>query len=222
MVLQTNKMARRLTLGACALVLTLLLAACGSSPGTSSTSNTGKSSTTHVSNGNTSSYTLTATPTSSMQSTMMKTYVGKGFTIEYPETWKETASGSEVAFIDPTGSYSMTVGTSANSEGSVTADQLVNGGLTGARANLKNVETVSVPQTTTLAAQSWSQRSLTGTTTVQGQTTPVQAVVLATNYPQHTTATKGYIIAYVAVKDKFAQAQTTYFTPMLQSFKFTA
>jgi hypothetical protein len=217
MVVQTNKVARRFTLGACALVLALLLAACGSN-----TSSTGNShSTTHVTNGNTSSYTLTATPTSSMQ-TVMKTYVGKGFTIEYPQTWKETASGAEVAFIDPTGSYSMTVGTSANSEGSVTSDQLVNGGMTGARANLKNVETVTVPQTTMLANQSWSQRSLTGTTTVQGQITPVQAVVLATNYPEHTTATKGFIIAYVAVKDKFDEAQTTYFNPMLQSFKFTA
>lgn len=222
MVLQTKCTARRISVGACALILTLLLAACGSGSTNSGTGN--KSS--QPPNGSKSSYTLTATPTthSSTPATTepMKVYTGSGFTIEYPQSWKETESGSEIAFTDPSGSYNLTIGASDNADGKVTADQLVDGGLTGAKSNLKNVETISVPQTVTLANQTWSQRSLTGLNTYQGQSTPVQADVLATNYPTHTTATKGFIIAYVALKDKFDQAKTLYFTPMLQSFKFTA
>lgn len=230
MVLQTKGMTRSITMGTCALIMTFLLAACGgSSAGTgNSTGTTHSASTGNSSQTSKSVQSATAVPTQPTAAstpeavTAMKTYTGTGFTIEYPQNWKVTTSASEIAFTDPTGSYSLTVGTSANANASVTSDQLVNGGVTGAKSNLKDVETITVPQTETLAGQSWSQRSITGMNLYQGQNTAVQADVLATNYPQHSATTKGYIIAYVALKDKFSAAKTTYFTPMLQTFKFAA
>jgi hypothetical protein len=222
MVLRTKSMTRRVVAGGCVVVFAFLLAACSISNSNSS-ANSGNAS--QASNGNPNSFksSTTATPTAhSSTPVVMKTYNGNGFGINYPQNWKETKSGSEVSFTDPTNSYNLTIGSATNSDGTVTADHQANSTVTKAKTNLKNVGTVNVPQTITLANQTWSQRSLTGTGTSQGQSTPIQMDILATNHPGHASNTKGYVIVYVAVKDKFSQGKGIYFTPMLQSFRFTS
>lgn len=153
---------------------------------------------------------------------LTKTYTGSGFTIQYPADWKVATSSTEIAFTDPSGGYNLTIGSSPNPNGVKTADQLADGGITGAKANLKSVQTVDVPPTTIVGDQPWSQRSIIGTSALNGQSSEIEAVVLANDHPVHTTATKGNVIVYVAAKNLFDQAQTKYFVPMLQSFKYTA
>lgn len=226
MVVLTRSTTRCLAAGACALIVTLLLAACGGGSAT----NPSKSSSGPVTNGDTSSSTSKAAATSTalamtpaaMANAVMKTYNGNGFTIKYPQNWKVTSSTNGVAFSDPTGAYNLSVGTTPNTDGSVNAEQLVNGGITGAKANLKNVESVAVPSTISFAGQNWTQRAIAGANTYQGKTSTIEANVLATNHPNHASTTRGYVIAYVTLRDKFAQAKSMYFEPMLQSFKFNS
>jgi hypothetical protein len=226
MVFPTQSLLRRLAGGVSILTLVLLLVACaggnnspksgGSSNGTGSNpvkqivTATAYATATHMAAGM-----ATATKNG------LKTYTGTGFTVEYPEDWKLTTSSTETAFTDPTGSYNLSIGSTPNPQGEKTAAQLTEGGIAGAKNNLKNVRTVNVPQTTTVAGQIWNQSSITGTSTLNGQSSDVQAVVLANNHLAHSADTKGYVIVYVAAKDKFDQAQTKYFQPMLQSFKYT-
>jgi hypothetical protein len=153
---------------------------------------------------------------------LTKTYTGNGFTIKYPKDWKLTASSAEAAFTDPAGSYNLTIGSTPNPNGAKTADQLADGGISGAKANLKNVKTINLPQTTTVDKQTWSQRSISGTSTLNGQSSDIEAVVLADNHPTRSAATKGYVLVYVSAKDTFEQANAKYFQAMLQSFKYTA
>ncbi len=202
MVLRLKSVSRRITAGVCVLLLTLFLAACGG--GQTGNSHTGG-----------------VTPTASKASGM-KLYRGDGFTIEYPQTWKALVADPEVAFTDPTGNYNLTVGVATNVNKNLSAEQLVVNGANGAKSNLKNVQAVTVPQTETLDGQIWNQRALAGTNNYRGQVTTVEADILATNYPVHTAKAKGYIIAYVALKDQFARASALYFTPMLASFQFTS
>ncbi len=88
-------------------------------------------------------------------------------------------------------------------------------------AALKNAQTVSVPATTTIGGQSWSQKSISGTQRLNNQDTMLQVVVLATVHPGTTPLSKGYTIDYRTTTTMFNQANTAYFQPMLQSFHFT-
>ncbi len=90
----------------------------------------------------------------------------------------------------------------------------------GAKTNLQNEKTIAVPKTVMLAGQTWSQRSLSGISTLSEPNSEIEATVLATNHPAKASNTQGYIIVYVAAKNQFDQAQTRYFTPILQSLKF--
>lgn len=231
MVFPTQSLLRRLASGVSFLTLVLLLVACGGGNNNTKSSNSNNGSTANpikqIEPTGTATATAAATrvATGTATATKMgpsKTYKGTGFTIDYPADWKVTTSNSETAFTDPSGNYNLTIGATPNPNGGKTASQLVDGGITGAKANLKNVQTVNVPQTTTVNGQTWSQRSISGTSTLNGQSSDVQAVVLADNHPAHSSDTKGYVIVYVAGKDKFDQAQTKYFQPMLESFKYTA
>ena len=222
--------ARSVAAGLPLLLLALLLIACsgtsGQSTGTSNSTGTGNSSSSGNSGNNNSTTNpvqnvLTPTATYAA-STLSKTYTGSDFTIKYPANWKTTTSNNEVVFTDPTGDYTLTVGSTANPQGATTSAQLIDGGVSGAKTNLKDTQTVDVPQTTTLDNQTWDQRSLTGTGTLNGKSSDIKAVVLATNYPEKTSKTRGYVIVYVATKDQFDQAESTYFKPMLQSFKFAS
>ncbi len=58
-------------------------------------------------------------------------------------------------------------------------------------------------------------------TTQNGQSVVVQVVVIVGIHPANSPMSKGFIIVYSTTKSLFVQANTTYFQPMLQSFKFT-
>lgn len=220
MVFRIKCHSRSVAAGICLFVLTLLLVACGGHTN-SNTGSTGNSSSNSGSTTNAVQHVATPTATATPTVTY-KTYTGTDFTIKYPQSWKMTTSNNEVVFTDPVGNYNMTIGATANPQGATTSAELVDGGVSGAKTNLKNTQTVTVPQTTTLDSQTWEQRSLSGTSTLNGQSSDVETVVLATNHPTKTSETKGYVIVYVANKDQFSQADSMYFQPMLQSFKFNS
>ena len=225
MVFPIQFLVRRLAGGASVLALLLLLVACGGGSANNKSSS--------INNGTPANPVRQVVPTTmatglatgtaaAAKNPLFKTYTGAGYTIQYPPDWKMTTSSAETAFTDPSGSYNLTIGSTPNPNSAKTADQLADGGITGAKTNLKNVQTVDVPQTTMVGGLPWSQRSITGTSTLNGQSSDIAATVLANNHPLHTTDTKGYVIVCVAAKDKFDQAQTKYFQPMIQSFKFTS
>jgi hypothetical protein len=197
---------RRIVLSISTLLLVMLLAACGGTGGTASS-------------------TPAATPTpkpTPTPSVSFQTYTDSNFSIDYPQGWQGKPSNGTVSFTDSLGVYNLTVATTPNPEGAATADQLADGGITGAKTSIKNPQTVSVPPTTTVDGQTWSQRALTGTATENGQTVDLELVVLATNHPDKSPTTKGYIIVYATAKTLFDLSQSTYFLPMLQTFKFAA
>jgi hypothetical protein len=65
----------------------------------------------------------------------------------------------------------------------------------------------------------WSLSDFSPTSTGQGLA--LQRVVLSDNHPAHATDTQIFTIVYDTEKSLFATATTSYFQPMLQSFKFT-
>ena len=201
-------MMRRLVAGVGALWLVILLVACGGGNTLNSRDATATAR----------ALTPTPTPTSSVTFTV---YNGPGFTMKYPQGWQTTASKTGVDFTD-TGGNTMVIGFTPNPNSASSPDQLAEAGLVGAKANLQNAQTINVPSTMAFAGQTWSQRSASGTSVVNGQNGDVQAVVLATDYPKFGADTKGYTLVYVAPKKTFAQSQSKYFMPMLQSFAFTS
>lgn len=248
MVFPATSLARRLAGGSVALVLIFLLAACGSGSNSNTSSNNSANPVRQV---------VTATSMATSTATT-KTYTGTGYTIQYPQDWKTTTSSNGTVFTDPSGDYSMTIDSTANPNGSTSASQLAENGLSKAKDKLKNAQTVSVPQTTMVAGQTWDQRAVSGistsstatptatgtasstgtpsatgtasstgtpsatgtsTTTANGE---VQTVVLANNHPSKASDTKGYTITYTAPKNQMDQAKSSYFTPMLNSFKFSS
>jgi len=86
---------------------------------------------------------------------------------------------------------------------------------------LKNPQAVNIPPTTTVGGDSWVQKSFAGTTTSNGQSVVVQVVVASDNHPASSPSTKSFTVVYGTMQQLFATANTTYFHPMLQSFKFT-
>ncbi len=192
------------------LILVLLLAACsfGGSSG----------------NGATPTPTPTPTPKPSPSPTVspLTTYNGNGFTIGYPQGWKVTHQGNNaIQFTDPNGIYNLAVAVTPNPGGVVSPQQQLSVALSAGNSNLKNPQPVNVPSTTTVGGDTWSQKSETGNTTVNGQNTTVQLVALADNHPANSPSTNSYLIAYGTGQAIFSAANTAYFQPMLQSFKFT-
>lgn len=207
MISVSKHVTRRIMLTLSSVLLVMLLAACsfpglgGSSTPTASTPTTAP---------------VTPTPGVSFQ-----TYTDSNFSINYPNDWKAPQqSNGSVVFSDSLGIYNLTVGTAANPGGVLTSDQLADAGIATAQTSLKNTQTVSVPATASVGGQTWSQRAISGTGTENGQDVEVQLVVLAISYPVNSQNAKGYVIVYGTLKQTFDIASATYFTPMLQSFKF--
>ncbi len=196
---------------ACSILLAMLLAACGGG-------------------GTTSSPTPTPTPTlapsptpSATPTTSSNTYTGgTGYTITYPAGWKVDGSGNRVTFADATGAYSLTIGVAPNPNGLASADFIANTALTAAKAKLTNSKDENVSATTTVGGDSWVQKSASGTTTSGGQSVDLQFVVIGDNHPASSPSTNSFTIVYITAKQLFATASSTYFQPMLQSFKFTS
>jgi len=152
--------------------------------------------------------------------------MGDGYTINFPQGWKAKKSTSGtltlVTFTDPTGIvYRFSVGVTLNPGEALSADNIVDLGVDFAKSNLKNAQTETLPPAT-VGGDSWSQKAVTGDATQNGQTVNVKFVVLGDNHPAKSPSTKGFIIAYGTAKALFDAANSTYFQPMLQSFKFTS
>lgn len=190
------------------LMLTLLLAACdlgGSSSGST-----------------TPTPTPTRQPSPSPTASPLTAYNGNGFTIGYPQGWRVTHQGSTaIQFTDPLGIYNLAVAVTPNPGGVVSPDTQITAAFSAGSSNLKNPQTENVPPTTTVGGETWSQKSESGNATVNGQNTTVKIVAIADNHPANSPSTRSFLMAYGTGKSVFNTANTTYFQPMLQSFKFT-
>ena len=203
-------------LAMCSLILAVLLVACGGSSTSGTTSTPAPTPTTPPTSTPT---TPSASPTAATGA--MTPYSGNGFTISYPQTWQiSTKANNLFTFTDSTGGIKMTITVAPDPNGAISADTVASTALTAAQGLLKNAQKVSVPSTTTVGGQSWSQISASGTQRLNNQDTPVQVVVLAVVYPANTPLSKSFTIFYQAPVSTFTQEDTTYFQPMLQSFKF--
>ncbi len=203
-----------ITMALCSLILAVLLVACGGSSinGTTSTPTSAPASTP----------TLSPTSTSPSAATgAMTAFQGNGFTISYPQTWQINQKANNIfTFTDSTGGIKMTITVAPDPNGTISADSVASAALQAAQVLLKNAKTVSVPSTTTVGGDSWSQVSASGTQRLNNQDTDIQVVVIANVHPANTLLSKSFTILYQAPIATFSQDNTTYFQPMLQSFKF--
>jgi hypothetical protein len=198
------------TMALCSLILAVLLVACGGS-GTSGTTSTP-----------TPSPTPTSPPATPIPPTAaMASIQGNGFTISYPQNWQSSKKANNLfTFTDSTGNSKMTITVAPDPNGAISADSVASAALQAARVLLKNSQTVSVPSTTTVGGESWSQVSASGTQRLNNQDTNIQVVVIADVHPANTPLSKSFTILYQAPVATFSQDNTSYFQPMLQSFKF--
>jgi len=187
----------------CSLILAILLVACaGGTTSTPSATPTSKPS-------------PTATPTPALT-----VYTGKGYSIGYPQGWKVTASGKQVDFADASGLYHVTIIIESNPGGAIDASLLVNLTTDGIKKMMKNPKAEPLPPTTTVGGESWVQKSISGVETYNGQDVDFHLVLMSDNHPAHSTNTQNFIILYGTTNSGFATGVTSYFQPMLKSFKF--
>src|SRR3954452_8396000 len=160
MLLRLKHCSRWTILVLCSLILATLLIACSTSGSSYSTS------------------TPTQPPASSStsSSTTMATLTGNGFTMNYPQNWHISRSGSHLVTIaDSTGTMKLAITIIPDPKGSISATSLLNTGLKVATGALKNAQPVSVPATTTIGGQSWDQGSVSGTQRLNNRDIPLQA-----------------------------------------------
>jgi hypothetical protein len=198
------------------MLLVLLLAACGST-GTSS----GSTPTSAPSSQASPSPSSAVSPTSATTANLT-TYTGNGFTIGYPQGWKVNTAGKNVVFTDATGVYNFTIVVTPNPGGVASPDTIVTTAIQGAKNTLKNPQDVNVPSMVTIGGDSWVQKSVTGTSSVAGQNGVVQRVFASDNHPANSTSTNNFTITYSTLQATFNAANSQYYQPMLQSFKFTS
>ena len=197
----------------CSIILAVLLVACGGSStgGTTSTP-------TPVP---TSPPTSTPTTPPTAVTGAMTAFQGNSFSISYPQNWQTTTKANNIfTFADSTGGIKMTITVAPDPNGTISADSVASTALQAAQVLLKNSQTVTVPSTTSVGGDSWSQISASGTQRLNNQDTNIQVVVIATVHPANTLLSKSFTILYQAPITTFSQDNTTYFQPMLQSFKF--
>ena len=164
--------------------------------------------------------TPTPTPTTA---TNLTTYTGDGYTISYPQPWKIKKDSTGVTFTDPSGIAYFQIHEAPNPNGIVSTSNQVTLGLTAFKSQAKNYQQQSVASTTSVAGETWSQSAATGDITPSGQSSRVNVkiYIIADNHPASSPSTKAFIIGYATGTQVFDLANTGYFQPMLQSFKFT-
>ena len=210
MLIRLQHVSRGTTMALCSLILAVLLVSCGGG-GTSGTTSTPTPVPTPTS--------PPATPTPATAA--MTGLQGNGFTISYPQNWQTTKKADNLFnFTDSTGTIKMTITVAPDPNGTISADSVASAALQAAQVLLKNSQTVTVPSTTTVGGDSWSQVSASGTQRLNNQDTNIQVVVIADVHPANTPLSKSFTIAYQAPVATFSQDNTSYFQPMLQSFKF--
>ena len=221
---RSHYLSHGITMALCSLILAVLLVACGgsSTSGTTTTPTpvpTSPPASTPTTPPASTPTTPPASPTAA--SGAMTVYSGNGFTISYPQNWQITKKANNLfTFADSTGGIKMTITVAPDPNGTISADSVASTALQAAKVLLKNSQTVSVPSTTTVGGESWSQISASGTQRLNNQDTNVQVVVLADVHPANTPLSKSFTIVYQAPVSTFSQDDTAYFQPMLQSFKF--
>lgn len=204
---------RRMSLGLGVVLLMVLLAACGGgSSGSTGTTPTPKAST------------PTPTPTTAVPTANMKTYTGKDFSISYPQTWQESASGNQVTFADPLVTKDIvTIVAVPNPAGAQSASDIADSSMPLIEKTLlTKAQPATVAPTVTVAGESWAQRSATGDLALTDPGTQGTLFLLVDNHPANAANTQAYEIYYYGPTSTFSQSNTLAFQPMLQSFKFTA
>ena len=202
---------RWMALLSCAIILTVLLAACG---GGSTSSNPTPTPTAKAKP----SPTTPPTPTVSTA-----TYTGNGFSISYQQGWQTiTNKKGEVDFVDPTGNYALTVVFVADPNGLGGADTFMTAEFNAIKTQMKNPQTASVPSPVMVGGDSWLQKAVTGLVSVGGQDVPGQINILVDIHPAHSASSMSYSILLSSPKAVFDTVNASGFQPMLQSFKFTS
>ena len=169
------------------LMLVLLLVACGGS----STGGTTSTPTPVPTSPPTSA--PTAPPTAATGA--MTAFQGNSFTISYPPNWQTTTKANNIfTFTDSTGNIKMTITVAPDPNGTIGADSVASTALQAAQVLLKNSQTVTVPTTTSVGGDSWSQISASGTQRLNNQDTNIQVVVIATVHPANTLLSKSFTI----------------------------
>lgn len=200
---------QRMSMGLSAVVLIVLLAACGGSGGTGSTATPTPKP---------------PTPTPTTPAANMQTYTGTNFSISYPQGWQKSASGNQVTFDDPlvTKDY-MTIVTIPNPGGTQSASALADTTMPLVEKTLlTNAKPATVAPTVTVGGESWTQRSATGELALTDPGTQGTLFLLIDNHPANAANTQAYEIYYYGPTSTFSQSDTLAFQPMLQSFKFTS
>lgn len=195
----------------CSILLAAAFAACGGS--TTTSTSTPKPQPTQ-------SAQAAPSPTSASNA---QTYTGDGFTIDYPSTWQtSTPAAGQIIFADPSTGAAVRINV-VDSTGGQTADAIVTATLQQLQSQFTNFQQLTdVPNSATLAGDTWSQGGATYDVTSNGQTTSYKAVVMADAHPANSPSAKGFLLVYVAPPDVFDQVNNDDFQPMLQSFTFTS
>jgi hypothetical protein len=209
----------RLSLSVCSLLLVLLLSACslgGGSTGTASSTTSGNTPvTTHA--------TSVPTQPTSAPAAHMKTFVGAGFTVSYPEGWTAIDKGrGQVMIVNQQAGQAGTFSVGINpAGGKVPAAAMIQFALIGFMA-LPHYQKVEIAPKATVGGDSWDQIAATGDVPVTGQAQLVsyESVVLADIHPATSPTAKGFEIRYTTDTSRFAQMSASSFQPMLQSFTF--
>ena len=196
---------RRVVLGLSTLLLVILLAACGGTGGNASSTPT----------------TQAAAPTYPTTPVVtLKTYTGNGYTIGYPDNWKEQNTNGSIAFTDSLGLDTLTITVVPNPESVKSPSELVDTTLTllEQTAGVKDAQPApNVPTSATVGGETWAQKGVTGAV----HNVPGELVVLADNHPASSPTTQAYEITYDGPQATF-EATNSIFQAMLQSFKFTS
>jgi hypothetical protein len=209
----------RLSLSVCSLLLVLLLSACslgGGSTGTASSTTSGNTPvTTHA--------TSVPTQPTSAPAAHMKTFVGAGFTVSYPEGWTAIDKGrGQVMIVNQQAGQAGTFIVGINpAGGKVPAAAMIQFALIGFMA-LPHYQKVDIAPKATVGGDSWDQIAATGDVPVTGQAQLVsyESVVLADIHPATSPTARGFEIRYTTDASRFAQMSASSFQPMLQSFTF--
>ncbi len=166
----------------------------------------------------------TPTPTPTPTTAPLVAFKGTDFTINYPQNWKTKTDSTGVTFTDPSGIAYFQIHVAPDPDGLVSASNEVTLGLNAFKSQAKNYQQQSVASTTTVAGETWSQGAATGDITPSGQKTAtnVKIIIIADNHPPNSTSTNAFIIGYATGTQIFDLANSGYFQPMLQSFKFTS
>ena len=209
----------RFILSVGSLLLVCFLAACGSggaSTGTGATTTSGNTpATTHA--------TSAPTQPASVPVAHMKTFVGTGFTVSYPEGWKAIEKGrGQVMIVNQqvgqAGTFSIGINPAG---GQVPAAAMIQFAQIGFMA-LPHYQKVDIAPKATVGGDSWDQIAATGDVPVTGQAQLVsyESVVLADIHPTTSPTARGFEIRYTTDASRFAQMSASSFQTMLQSFNF--